>query len=120
MARDSDRSVSGLSHYDRANPAAHIEVACDPHPPRLARRRQFIQNAIDNRLVENSFVPEREVVQLERLQLDARLTRHVLHLNRREVRLTRLGADARELGANVLDRVRAHWRRVGKGLDLGH
>src|SRR5205823_2125249 len=62
------------------------------------------------------FVAELPEVQLQRLQLDAALVRHVDDADCGEVRLARDGAHRGELGADVLNLVRA--MRVGVGEDL--
>lgn len=45
-----------ISGHDRLDPAPHVEIPHDPHPPRLHRRNEIIENMIHHPLVKNSVI----------------------------------------------------------------
>jgi len=83
----------------------------------LAGRHQVVEDAIDHRLEEHALVAVAEVVELERLQFNAKFGRYVFDLDGGEVGVAGLGAHAGELRAGVHDPIVAMRGWVGEGLD---
>src|SRR5687767_5289645 len=98
---------------DGVDAAADGEVALDGHLERLGRGDEIVEDPVRDVLVEGALVAVAPEVELERLQLDAELIRHVADADRRKVRLPRLRAEARELGAFEADLVAPPRRRIG-------
>jgi hypothetical protein len=99
----------------RRDAAADIESSFDADAARGHGGHQIVEDAVRDGLVERALVAIRPQVDLPRLQLDAQPIGHVLHPDRREVRLSRLGAKAGELRAVEPDEVVALRVRVGEG-----
>src|SRR5262249_7793071 len=105
--------------YDRrGDSAAHGEIANDFHASRLGRGAQVVEDAVRDRLVEGALVAVAPQVELERLELDTKLIRHVLDPDAREVGLPRERAKARELRTIELDQVVPLRPGVGEGLEV--
>src|SRR5688572_12095818 len=83
----------------RLDPTTDVEVADDLHPPWLRASTQVIQNAVHRTFVEDSVVPKAPQIELETLELDANVARHIRDDDRPEIRsptleqrqLTRIG-----------------------------
>jgi len=89
-----------LRNHGGANATTDVEVTLDAGTPRMNRRHQVVQDAVDDGLVKGTLVAVRPQVQLPRLELDAKLVGHVLDANRGEIGLTGLGTKAGELGVS--------------------
>jgi hypothetical protein len=107
------------------DPTAHHEVALDRQAARLRRGDEVVDDLVGDGLVERALVAVRPQVELQALELDAQLIRHVADAQRGEVRLARARAQARELRALEADLVIAPGVGVGKRLErarrlIGH
>src|SRR5262245_3810333 len=98
--------------------AAHVEIADHRHRFWTARVHQIVQDLVHNFLVKGSFTAKRPEVELERLEFDAQLIRHVANANRREVGLARARADTGKFRAFHADLVVPLGPRVGKGFEI--
>src|SRR5262249_11160600 len=78
--------------------AAHVPYTGQAHAARPGRGDQVVEDAVGHGLVEGALVAVAPDVELERLELDAGLVRHVLQVQGGEVGLAGHGADTGELG----------------------
>lgn len=83
----------------------NVEGTRDAEPSRRTSGDQIVENLIGDRLVKVPLLAEGPEIEFERLELDTELIGNVFNVNAREVGLTRLGADTRELRAIEVDRV---------------
>lgn len=88
--------VVGSNHG--LNTAPKVEIPPHFTTNRINGGNDIIQNSIGHMLVENPFIPVGKHVKLQGFQLDDLLIRDIMDMNGTEIRLTRLGADCRELG----------------------
>lgn len=109
-----------LGNDDRADAAAYVEGSGYLHVSGLASFYQFIQEPVGYGFVEDAFVAEAVVVELEGLQFDAKLIGNVFEIDGGEVGLTGFGAYRREFRTGVDDRVVTMRSRIWKGLDYRH
>jgi len=93
-----------LRNHGGANATTDVEVTLDAGTPRMNRRHQVVQDAVDDGLVKGTLVAVRPQVQLPRLELDAKLVGHVLDANRGEIGLTGLGT--KQVNSGVSQRIR--------------
>src|SRR5690606_39011417 len=77
--------------------ATHVELGRQAHEARRGGAGQVVEDLVGDRLVEAAAVAEGPEVQLQRFQLDAQRIGHVFELQRGEVRLPGLRAQAGEL-----------------------
>jgi len=89
--------------HGRRDPASHIERTDNSDPTWVKCSDQVICNLVCNRLVKSPLISVGPQVQLEGLEFDAPLIRHVCNRDRGEIRLTRHRADIGELRADALD-----------------
>src|SRR5262249_17296515 len=103
---------------DGLDTAAHPEVAYDLDPARCRHRDEVVEDAVRHVLVEGALVAIGPDVELDALELDQALVRHVAHADGREVGLACPGAEAGELGNLESDLVVAIRMRIGHHLQL--
>ena len=72
--------------YQGFEPAAQLELPDVFHPLRLHRAGEIIQYPVDRTFIENPVVPEAPQVQLQALELDAEIGRHVRDADYSEIR----------------------------------
>jgi hypothetical protein len=85
-----------MGRNDRVNAAAHEKVRFDRHAAGPGHFDQVIQDLVGDRLMERALVPVAPEIELEAFQLHAELIGYVRDADRREIRLTGLGAKTRE------------------------
>src|SRR5450759_2767172 len=107
-----------FSDHDGVNAAANLEVALDARSPRLGGCYQIVEDLVGHGLVEGTLVAVRPQVELPGFQLDAEGVGDVLDLNRREVWLAGLRAQAGELGTFEADDVVPLGIGVGEGFEI--
>lgn len=90
---------------DAMDAAASGPGRLDFHPSRVGGADQVIEQPVGHVFVENPEVPEGLKIELEALELDARLVGDVAYAYGAEVRLAGLGAQAGELMSEMLDEV---------------
>lgn len=101
--------------HRRVDAAAHVPLGGQAHEARFRGFDQIVEDLVGHGLVEGTFVAVTPHVQLQRLQLDAGLLGHVVEMQRGEIRLSGLRADAGELGNSHVDGIVAPRLRVGEG-----
>ena len=106
-----------LRLHNRVNSAARMEFADHFHPTRFAGGHKIVENFIDRRFEKDTLVAKREVVILQRLQLDAYFVRDVANGDRRKIRKTRLRAYRREFWIDMRDLIVTVWEFVREGFD---
>lgn len=97
------------------NPSSDVEVTFNFHLPGLKTLDEIVQDRIGDRLVKRSGLPIGPEIQLQALQFHAKLIRYIADPDRREIWLTRFGANAGELGTLHGDLVIAPRIRVLEG-----
>src|SRR3970282_1354802 len=97
--------VPVLADDGRVNAAADVEFRGQPREARREQADQIGKNPIADGLWERTDVPIRPDVKLERLELDAKRGRHVFEIERREIGLSRLRTETRELRVAHANRV---------------
>ena len=93
--------------------AANFPHRFDGDSSRRKRPHEIIKDGVCDRLVEGTFVTVRPDVHLEAFEFDEKLIRHIGNANRREIRLTRDGADAGQFVGFAEDLVVTALFRVG-------
>ena len=116
--------LSGRNHGGK-DAAAYIEARRQAHEARPGGQREIIEYAIGDRFVKGALVTVRPDLQFEAFQLDAFAVRHVVEIERREVRLAGLRAQAGKLryfhvNPVVAARLRIRERRERFGGGAGH
>ena len=97
--------VSGLGlcelddHIGR-NAAARREGCRQLHPAGLEHIDQVVQNSVRNVLIEDALIPKLLQIQFQTFQFDAKFIRNVLKRKCPKIRLSRFGANRRELWTN--------------------
>jgi hypothetical protein len=89
------------------------------HFTRRAGRYQVIKDPIDDLLIEAARIPERGEVILQRLRFDAKIARHVIDRNPREIRLACHRAERSEIVALEANPVVAMRMSVAKRIERG-
>ncbi len=114
------RDSTGLifTRHPRRNPAPRREGPNHFAAARPACRHEIVEQAINDVLVENPLVAVALQIEFEGLQLHAQLRWCVGEGDGAEIRLARLGTEARELRTDDLDGVIAAGVLVGKGFQL--
>ena len=79
--------------YIGRNPAARSETGNDFDLPRLDYLDEIVKDRVCDILVKNPFVTKALQIELEALEFDTFLVRHVAEYESSEVGLARLGAD---------------------------
>lgn len=102
-----------------ADSTADVELGCHAHPARRTAGGEFVKKLIRHRFIEDALIAEAVVVELQRFKLDAKLIGDVLKGDLGEIGVARLGADARELGEDVRDRIVALGSRIGESFEHG-
>jgi hypothetical protein len=80
------------------DPAPQIEVPPDFTANRLNGSDDIVQYPVGHMFMENPFIPIGTHVQFQGFQLNDLLIRNITDMNDAKIRLTRFGADCRELG----------------------
>src|SRR6056297_563787 len=86
-----------LDHHLRVDTAADVEIRRQPQEAGVRGSHQILQDPVGDRLVEGALVTERPHVELQGFQFDAADIGNVLEVQRGEVRLAGLRAQAGEL-----------------------
>src|SRR5205807_7218082 len=86
-----------LDFHHGLDAAADVEVAFHVEIARLERGDEVVRDPVRDRLVEGAFIAIRPEIELQRLQLDALLIRHVADADGGKVRLRRHRTEAGEL-----------------------
>ena len=94
------------------------EIGLDRHVAGLHGLHQIVQDLIRDRLMERAFVAVAPKIELEAFQLHAEFIRHVANADRGKIRLTGLGAEARELRAIHLNIIIPFWIRILEDLEF--
>jgi len=102
--------------HDGVDAPPDEEIARDSHPHGPTCRHQIIQDPMGDVFVVSTLIPIRPKVELERLQLDAKITRSVGDSEGGKVRLPRSGAEARELRTLKADFVASSRSWIRKNL----
>src|SRR3989441_9568151 len=89
--------LSRVRPHRRFDIPAHVEVAFYFDAQRIAGFHKVFENHIDRVFVKDLHVAKRIDIELQTLQFDATLVRHILDTNRRKVRKVREGTDASKL-----------------------
>jgi hypothetical protein len=83
-------------------------------PPRPACSHKVIQEAVNQMLVKNTFIPEALEIKLQGLELDAPFCGRVGKRNSSEIRLSGLWAEAGEFGTDDFNHVFPAWILIWK------
>ena len=105
-------------HDRRRDAAAHPEFAVHRELARRDRLHEVIANLIRHRFVKRAFVAVAPQVELQALELDAQLVRHVVDGDRGKIRLPGHRTQAGELGAVENDVVIALPLRIRERIEL--
>ncbi len=97
--------------------AAHVELGGQPHEPGLRRGDEVVQDAVGHRFVKGAFIAEGPDVELEAFQFHAFLVGDVIQIERGEIRLPGLGAQAGEFGDFHVDVKIAPGLRIVEGFE---
>ena len=94
--------------------SANVKVAFDLHTQRIASLHKVFENDVDYVLVENLHVSKRVDIELQTLELNAKLVGNVFDSDSGEIRKVRERADGRELGDFEADPYFASGKFVGE------
>src|SRR2546425_10488000 len=89
--------LSIVRPHRRFDIPAHVEVAFYFDAQRIAGFHKVFENHINRVFVKDLYLAKRVDVELQTLQFDATLVRHILDANPRKVRKVRKGTDASKL-----------------------
>src|SRR3989442_309951 len=89
--------LSIVRPHRRFDIPAHVEVTFNIDAQRIAGFHKVFENHINRVFVKDFYLAKRVDVELQTLQFDATLVRHILDPNRRKVRKVREGTDASKL-----------------------
>src|ERR1700676_5007007 len=106
-------------HHGRINTASHVEFSQKAHESRRGRRHQVSQYFVGHRLVKCAAAAERPNIEFQGFQFDTELMRNVFQLERGEIRLSGLRAQAAKLRDGHAYGVVPFGRRVVECLEAG-
>ena len=107
-----------LGGYRGVNAAANVEITDDSHCFGAAGLHKIVQNPVDNRFVERSFIAIGPKVKLERLKLHAEFPGYITNTDGGKIRLSCARTNAGKFRALHRDLKIPFRTRVGKSLQL--